>query len=134
VNNKLKIYQQKPQDYGTGEMIYYAELQLIKAIKNHPEKNISDFAKMFGITKGAISQTTNKLLDRGYLRKFKFEDNKKEVYLKLTDKGKTVYENAMASYEHMIKELIKFAGKDDQKIRIVHEFLDLGEKFIEEMD
>jgi DNA-binding MarR family transcriptional regulator len=131
VNNKIRMLQAKPIDYGTGDKIYYSELQLMKAVKNYPDKNISDFAKMFGITKGAISQTANKLLDRGYLRKFKFEDNKKEVYLKLTDKGKTVVENAYASYEPMIKELIKFAGKDDKKIRIIHEFLDVGEKIIE---
>ena len=89
---------------------------------------------MFGITKGAISQVANKLVERGYLRKFKFEDNKKEIYLKPTEKGNIVVEGAFASYEEPIKQLLKFAGHDDTKLCIIHEFLDLGEKIIANAD
>ena len=131
VVNKMKMFQQKPQDYGTGEPIYYSELELIKSVAKFPDKNISEIAKMFGFTKGAISQVANKLVERGYLRKFKFEDNKKEIYLKLTDKGKKVVEGAFASYEEPIKEMLEFFEGDETKLQTIHDFLSLGERIIE---
>jgi DNA-binding MarR family transcriptional regulator len=118
-----KAYTQKPVDYGTGDLIYHSEGVLIKAVKNHPDKNISELSEMLFITKGAISQTTNKLIKRGYLRKFKFEDNKKEIYLKLTEKGLTVYNNVMASYGPAIQKLIEYFNKDEKKLADIHSFL-----------
>ena len=124
VMGAAKAYQQKPVDYGTGDIIYHSEAVLIKAIKNNPDKNISELAEMLFITKGAISQTTNKLIKRGYIRKFKFEDNKKEIYLKLTDKGKTAYTNIMASYKEPIQKLIKFFESNENSLELTHKFLD----------
>jgi DNA-binding MarR family transcriptional regulator len=124
VTSIAKAYQQKPVDYGTGDLIYYSELILIKTVNNNPDKNISELADMLYITKGAISQTTNKLIKRGYLRKFKFEDNKKEIYLKLTDKGKIVYNNAMKSYKQPIQKLIKFFNNNEKSLELIHKFLD----------
>jgi DNA-binding MarR family transcriptional regulator len=118
-----KAHTQKPVDFGTGDLMYHSEVVLIKAIKNNPDKNISELAEMLFITKGAISQTTNKLIKRGYLRKFKFEDNKKEIYLKLTKKGLTVYTNVMASYGPAIQKLIDYFNKDEKKLADIHNFL-----------
>ncbi len=132
--NRMKSYQAKPQDYGTGDQIYHSELQLIKAINNHPNYNISDFSEMFSITKGAVSQTTNKLVDRGYIRKFKYEDNKKEVFLKLTDKGKIVYDGAYASYSDIINNIIEFAGEDGSNLKAIYEFFDFVDDILDEVD
>ncbi len=133
VNNKLKAYQAKPQDYGTGEPIYMPEVHLIKAAKNYPDENISDLAKRFAVTKGAVSQTVNKLVEREYLRKFKYEDNRKEVYIQLTGKGQKAFDLIMASYEGIIQLLLEFAGEDDHKLKTIHEFLDLLEKILDEV-
>ena len=133
VTNMAKAYQQKPVDYGTGDLLFHSEVVLIKTINNHPEKNVSELADMLFITKGAISQTTNKLVKKGYIRKFKYEDNKKEIYLKLTDKGKTVYKNVMASYGPAIQKLIEYFNNNKKSLDNINGFLDTMESFADEM-
>ena len=132
VNNKLKALQAKPQDSGMGETLAMPEVHLIKGAKYYPNDNISNLAERFAVTKGAVSQTVNKLVKRGYLRKYKYDDNKKEVYIQLTEKGQQAFDNIMASYDEIAKILLEFAGKDDHKLKTIHEFLDLVEKLLDE--
>ncbi len=134
VNNRLRAYTAKPVDYGTGEAIYYPELQIIKAVYKNPDMNITKLAEMFSLTKGAISQTANKLVDRGYLRKYKYEDNKKEVFMALTDKGEIVAKNAYASYEGMVQILIDFFEEDPSRYQAIWEFLEASEKLFDSFD
>ena len=123
VTSLAKAYLHKPISYGTDDIIYHSELLLIKAVRNNPDKNMSELADILFITKGAISQTANKLINRGYLRKFKYEDNKKEIFLSLTNKGDIVYDTAMNSYKEPIQRLINFFDKKENDIELIHNFL-----------
>jgi DNA-binding MarR family transcriptional regulator len=125
VVNKYKSLQQKPIDIGTGDIIYHPEILLIKMIKNHPEKNMSELADILSLTKGAISQTSKKLVDKGYLRKFRFDDNKKEIFLKLTKKGETFYNTYMDNIKDSFQILIDFFNKNKNSYSIIKEFYDL---------
>lgn len=43
------------------------------------------------MTKGAISKLTKKLTDRGLIESYQKPDNKKEVYFRLTEQGRTIF-------------------------------------------
>lgn len=81
------------KDFGTGVILYRAEIHTIRAIGDNPGINITRLAEFMGITKGAASQTVNKLVRKKLVRKGHTPDNAKEVLLELTDLGWTGYHN-----------------------------------------
>ena len=89
--NKYNSLEKIPVDYGVGKDLYHSERHLIDHIGNHPEKNITELAKFMGVTKGAISQTVKKLENKDIVQRYKGEGNEKEVFLKLTSIGMSVF-------------------------------------------
>lgn len=117
--NKYNDVEKIPLDHGTGELLFTSETNTLEAIGKNPGTNVTGLAKQRGLTKGAISQMVGKLFKKGLVRKYKAEDNEKEVLVDLTEKGWMAFH----SYEHlharwdapMVKELTglspdQFAG------------------------
>lgn len=42
------------------------------------------------MTRGAISKLSKKLMEKGLIESYQKQDNKKEIYFKLTEKGKSI--------------------------------------------
>ena len=70
----------------------YSETHCIDYIGRLELPNVTKIAEHMGMTRGAISKMTKKLLTKGLIEKYTLESNKKEVYFKLTDLGKTLFE------------------------------------------
>lgn len=75
-------------DYGTGEQYTALEAHLVSYIADHPNCTSSDIAKAWDRTRGAISQTIQKLKSRGLIDGRADPENKKRIFLYLTPKGK----------------------------------------------
>jgi DNA-binding MarR family transcriptional regulator len=99
------IIGRKPKDYGTGDLLYFTEIHTISMVGKNKEINMTRLAEMMGVTKGAISQTIHKLVHKNLILKSN-STNKKEFNLKLSEKGKIVY-NGQETFQ---KELFTFAG------------------------
>ena len=63
----------------------YSETHCIDYIGRLELPNVTKVAEHMGMTRGAISKMTKKLLAKGLIEKYTLETNKKEVYFKLTD-------------------------------------------------
>ncbi len=50
--------------YGTDKQLFYAEIHMIKAIKENEGIHVTGIAEKLGVTKGAVSQITMKLQKR----------------------------------------------------------------------
>jgi DNA-binding MarR family transcriptional regulator len=113
--NILHLYSiigRKPKDYGTGDLLYFTELHTITVIAKNREINMTQLAEIMGVTKGAISQTVRKLVNKHLIVKSNIT-NRKEVNLKLSEKGMIVYK----SQESFQKEIFTFAGTLYDKAR-----------------
>lgn len=99
------VVTRKPKDYGTGDLLYFTEIHTITMVGKNKEINMTGLAELMGVTKGAISQTINKLVRKKLIRKLN-TNNKKEFNLRLTEKGSIVYKG-QRSFQ---KELFTFAG------------------------
>jgi DNA-binding MarR family transcriptional regulator len=44
------------------------------------------------MTRSAISKITKKLIENGFIESYQKPDNKKEIYFRLTEQGKVIYE------------------------------------------
>ncbi len=99
------VISRKPKEYGTGDLLYFTELHTITIVARNNEVNMTQLAEIMGVTKGAISQTINKLVRKGLIQRTNVT-NRKEVNLTLSDKGKIVL-RARQSFQ---KDIFTFAG------------------------
>jgi DNA-binding MarR family transcriptional regulator len=100
------VIDKKPKDFGTGDLLYVTEIHAMHYIAANPEINVTQLAEISGVTKGAISQTIKRLVSKRYIARYKAK-NKKEVNLRLSDKGYIINQK----YEEFEKERFVFAEK-----------------------
>lgn len=76
-----------PKDYGVKERFSMLESHTITHVDDHPGTTVTELAKIWNRTKGAISQTITKLEKKGYIYKQVNENNRKIVELYATEQG-----------------------------------------------
>jgi DNA-binding MarR family transcriptional regulator len=91
VTNKIARMAKSPADFGTGDLLYFSEIQIIDVVGNHPEVNITELSNILGITKGTASPVVNRLTRRGYLKKLRARGDGRVIYLQLTEKGQVAW-------------------------------------------
>lgn len=69
-----------------------SEIHCIAYIGEDEDPNVTKLAESFGMTRGAISKLTKKLVKKGLIESYQKPNNNKEVYFELTEQGKTIYD------------------------------------------
>lgn len=69
-----------------------SEVHTLEFIGNNPDANLTKIATELYVTRGAVSKITKRLIDRGLIVRFQKNDNQKEVFFKLTEQGKDIFE------------------------------------------
>lgn len=123
--SKISEESKKPRDYGTGHMLYQSEIHAIFAVKNHREANASELAKVLGVTNGAVTQVIHKLIKKGLVQKYSLNNNKKEVYFKLTEDGEIAFRGHEKYHEESHAKVLKYLdGLESEKIQAISDFFD----------
>jgi DNA-binding MarR family transcriptional regulator len=111
-NSMLK----SPMDYGTGDLLYPSEMDALRLVGRSPGIAVTDLAGALGVTKGAASQTTTKLVKKGLIRKSRDPRNMKRTRMHLTEKGELAfqyYERFQAIYDaHIRKKMERLTPKE----------------------
>ncbi|MGG4212407.1 MarR family transcriptional regulator [Paenibacillus sp. FSL L8-0638] len=68
-----------------------SEVHCIEYIERNVDSNVTKLAESLYMTTGAISKITKKLIKKGIIESYRKPDNKKEVYFRLTEEGKVIY-------------------------------------------
>ncbi|MEK5391555.1 MarR family transcriptional regulator [Margalitia sp. FSL K6-0131] len=68
-----------------------SEVHCIESIEKNGDANVTKLAESLYMTRGAISKLTKKLLKKGLIESYQKQDNKKEIYFRLTEQGKEIY-------------------------------------------
>ncbi len=102
--NRYNDISKKPRRYGTDTLLYPSEIHIIDAIGSSECVTTTFLANTLGITKGGISQTTAKLLDKGLIVKQSSRVTN-EVFITLTEKGKTAFETHKKIHNKMYSEI-----------------------------
>ena len=77
--------------YAPDIVLQMQEIHIIEAIGINGDINITELAHLLGFTKSTISRQVTALQNKNYIKKYKKEDNKKEIYIKLTELGERAY-------------------------------------------
>ncbi|MDR1147111.1 MAG: MarR family transcriptional regulator [Spirochaetaceae bacterium] len=114
-----------PWGYGVDFPIHHAEVHLLETIKAREGANVGELARHLGMTSGAISQVTKKLLDKGLIEAYRKPGNRKEVFSRLTALGERVCEGHQKHHENMAGVLYEFINRLNKKeTQTVFDFLD----------
>ena len=100
-NQKTKV----AKTYGTEDLLYSAEVHMIEIIGSYETITTTKLAKTLGITKGAVSQITYKLLKKNLIVKVPSTEKNNEVLISLTDKGRIVYSYHQNMHNKMMKRI-----------------------------
>ena len=102
----------------------YSEKHCIDYIGRLELPNVTKIAEHMGMTRGAISKMTKKLLTKGLIEKYTLESNKKEVYFKLTDLGKTLFEEHAKRHKRWEKRDMEFLSHySTEDVKTVYRFM-----------
>ena len=100
--NKVARMSQNPKQFGTGEFLPLAEIQIIHTVGNIPDITMTELSGQLGLTKGTVSPVVNRLVERGYLIKTRSQRDGRRAKLNLTSKGTTAAEG----YEEYAREYV----------------------------
>jgi DNA-binding MarR family transcriptional regulator len=109
--NSFKEADKLSRDYGTGDLLYPSEVHTIEAIGNNTGCNISDLARIMGITRGAVQKLSAKLNEKGYIRRFMSSKDNKRIFLEPTDKGRTANDGHHDFHRKMYDEIFRLLNR-----------------------
>lgn len=90
-------YDIMPHQYGD-EVLYQSEMHFLQAVGNTPNVTITTIAAQLGKTTSACSQMVHKLLKKNLIVQERNQNNNREYYLNLTEKGREIY-NAHEAFD-----------------------------------
>ncbi len=116
----------KPRCYGTDGILTYSDLTFLQCIHHHKNARAGEVSVFLGITNGAVAQLSKKLESKGFLEIYRLEDNRKEVYYRLTEEGQIAcdgFENRFHRLNTHLQEYIQSLAME--QIQAIDELLEL---------
>ncbi len=109
------------------------EVHAIDYIGRTEQANVTKITDHLKITKGGVTKITKKLVAKEYINSYQTEENKKEKYFNLTDKGKEIFRKHKTLHiEAMNRDKIIFENFDENEKKVILKFLDTLKKDFEE--
>lgn len=96
------------------------EVHFIEFIGNNENSNVTKLSDAFFMTSGAISKLYKKLITKGVIDSYQKPNNKKEIYFKLTDKGKAAYKiHKQLHQEFLLRDKFVFEQVTDSELELM---------------
>ena len=103
-----------------------SELHIIAAIGDLEQSNVTSLAEHMGMTRGGICKNIKKLAKAGLISSYQRDGNVKNIYYRLTEMGKIVYEkHAEAHQAWLARDMACMEGFSDEQLNQVTEFMKL---------
>lgn len=110
----------------------YSETHCIDFIGRLELPNVTKVAEHMGMTRGAISKMTKKLLAKGLIEKYTLETNRKEVYFRLTEQGKLLFEEHDKRHKRWEKRDMEFLSRySKEDVKTVYRFMREFNEYLE---
>lgn len=106
--NSIKTRQKEAQVFKDNTTLNQADIKLIDAIALNPNQNASYLANILNISRGAISQSVNRLEKMKIIKRVPLKGNKKEKIIQLTALGKKFKEEKDKNHQADNKEICEF--------------------------
>lgn len=94
------------------------DMHIIEAIGMDEAKNMSMVAKMVSVTVGTLTIAINSLVKKGYVNRMRGEQDRRVVYISLTEKGRGAYRHHEEFHRQMIDAIMDGLSEDETKILV----------------
>lgn len=119
---KYTIIDRMDFDFGVGVSLYPSEIHMLEAINRRNKVGVTELAKEFGITKGAVSQLIGKLVKKELVVKEKDLENKARVIIKTTKLGRKACKNHAEFHKKHDKAFFEYLRQlDDNSYNVALE-------------
>ncbi len=92
------------------------DLHIIEAIGVEEPRNMSVIAHRLSVTVGTLTTNMNGLEKKGYIRRERSLEDKRLVYVTLTEKGRKAFYHHRDFHKRMIRAIIKDLNEDEMEI------------------
>lgn len=109
-----------------------SELHIIAAIGDLEQPNVTSLAEHMGMTRGGICKNIKKLTEADLISSYQLDGNAKNIYYRLTDTGKNIYEKHAEAHEAWLaRDMAFMEGFSDKQLDQVTDFM---KRYIEHID
>ena len=109
-----------------------SELHIIAAIGDLEQPNVTSLAEHMGMTRGGICKNIKKLTEADLVSSYQLDGNAKNIYYRLTDAGKKIYEkHAEAHDAWLARDMAFMESFSDKQLNQVTDFM---KRYIEHID
>lgn len=94
------------------------DMHVIEAIGLWEPKNMSSIARELSVTVGTLTIAMNSLVKKGYVIRERGKEDRRVVYISLSDKGRIAYEHHARFHEAMIKGITEELTQEEMEVLI----------------
>ena len=94
------------------------DMHIIEAVGLSGENTMSVVAKKLGITAGSLTTSVNSLVNKKYVTRQRSEEDRRVVFLKLTEKGMRAYEHHREYHRQMTEAAISRLDENEVPVLI----------------
>jgi len=92
------------------------DMHIIEAIGIEEPRNMSVIAHKLSVTVGTLTTNMNGLEKKGYIRRERSQEDKRVVYVLLTEKGRKAFYHHRDFHKKMIKAIVKDLSEEEMEI------------------
>lgn len=92
------------------------DMHVIEAIGLGSPKNMSTVAKALSVTMGTLTISVNSLVKKGFVQRVRSEEDRRVVFVSLTEAGRKAYEHHRVFHDKMIDSIIQNLNIEEQEI------------------
>lgn len=109
------------------------EINTILVIGQDQDKKMSEIANTLGVTFGTPTVTVDRLLKKGYVVRRRDEEDRRQVFISLSEKGKTVFD-AIINIRNIIAEKIYGILSSEERKALINVLTTLNSNFDDIID
>lgn len=94
------------------------DMHVIEAIGLKEPKNMSSIARELSVTVGTLTIAMNSLVKKGYVIRERGKEDRRVVYISLSDKGRIAYEHHARFHEAMIQGITEELTQEEMEVLI----------------
>lgn len=92
------------------------DMHVIEAIGIGAPKNMSAIAKELSVTVGTLTIAMNSLVKKGYVTRQRGNEDRRVVYISLSEKGKEAYEHHARFHQEMIAKVMEILSENEIEV------------------
>ncbi len=94
------------------------DMHIIEAVGLTGENTMSAVAKRMGITAGSLTTAINALVNKKYVTRHRSEEDRRVIFLKLTEKGVRAYEHHREYHRQMTEAVLASLSEEEIPILV----------------